>query len=53
MLSPLARPSSKKDSETAHHPQPTMSDGPLYLGFDLSTQQLKGVFYRFHTDNRS
>ncbi len=26
-----------------------MSDGPLYLGFDLSTQQLKGAFYRFHT----
>ncbi len=24
-----------------------MSDGPLYLGFDLSTQQLKGAFYGF------
>ena len=22
-----------------------MSDGPLYLGFDLSTQQLKGEFF--------
>lgn len=28
-----------------------MSDGPLYLGFDLSTQQLKGTAqrYKLHT----
>lgn len=23
-----------------------MSEGPLYLGFDLSTQQLKGALYK-------